>query len=140
MLFNRGVKNSNSCILPDPTDALLIHICHKLSHVINGIEEQFYREISLYVTQNGFSWKDFWGRAEKTGIMGFVWLVVERWKKTMNSDLVLPAAPSIYSWFLAYSNLFMRCKSSFARRVFFEVPFVRNVLMLAWHKCRNMVF
>ena len=137
LLFKRGITVSEACILPDPTDALLIHICHKLAHVIDGFEEQFYREITMYAEQQGFSWEAFWKRAKETEIIGFIWLVIEKWKRIKSFDISLPPAPSLYSHFLATHNLFMRSRSSLARKIFFEVPFVRNIFELIRYKLKK---
>ncbi|HEX2955345.1 MAG TPA: nucleotidyltransferase family protein, partial [Chitinispirillaceae bacterium] len=138
LLFSRSVKVSNSCLLPDPTDALLIHICHKLAHVIDGFEEQFYNEISLYSSQNGFDWKTFWERAEATGILNFIWLVLEKWRRKSKPDnFLLPECPSFYAAIISRADLFMKGGSPLVRKMFFEVPFVRNCIGLTLYKIRE---
>lgn len=132
-LFGRGVPVTGNCVFPDPVDALLIHICHKLLHVIDGFEPQFYREVVLYARQKGFSWKLFWERAETTGILPFIWLVVHRCSTQLQTRFPLPPSPSVYAAFLGRFNLFMRCRSRMGRRLFFEVPFVRSVGGLLWY-------
>ncbi|MBN1601907.1 MAG: nucleotidyltransferase family protein [Chitinispirillaceae bacterium] len=137
-LFERGKRISQSCILPDPVDSLLIHICHKLAHVIDGFEDLFYEEISLYSSQNGFDWKTFWERARKTGIISFIWLVLEKWKKRKQLDeFYLPAPPSFYAALLSRTGLFMKGNRAIVRKFFFEVPFVRDSLKLAVYKIRE---
>ncbi len=138
LLFERSVKVSDSCFFPDSIDALLIHICHKLAHVIDGFEEQFYNEISLYSSQNGFSWKIFWERAEATGILNFIWLVLEKWKKKKKpDDFLLPECPSFYAAIISKTNLFMAGRNPLLRKMFFEVPFVRNPIQLMLYKIRE---
>jgi hypothetical protein len=138
LLFKRSVKVSDSCFFPDPIDALLIHICHKLAHVINGFEEQFYNEISLYVSHTGFSWKEFWERAEATGIFNFIWLVLEKWKKKKKPDyFFLPECSSFYAAIISKTNLFMTGRNPLIRKIFFEVPFVRNRIKLLIYKIRE---
>lgn len=137
-LFERGIRVSQACILPDPVDSLLIHICHKLAHVIDGFEDQFYEEISLYSSQDGFDWKTFWERARKTGIVSFIWLVMDTWKKKKQPDeFCLPGPPSFYAVILSRTGLFMRAKSAIVKKIFFEIPFVRNSLKLAVYKIRE---
>jgi hypothetical protein len=137
-LFKRGIEISKSCIIPDPVDSLLIHICHKLAHVIDGFENQFYEEISLYSSQKGFDWKTFWDRACKTGVMSFIWLVLEKWKKGKKIDnFFLPESPSLYAAILSKTGLFMKGDSPIVRKIFFEVPFVRNVIQLTSYKIKK---
>lgn len=138
-LFRDGIQMSGSCIVPDPTDALLIHVCHKLLHIIDGFEEQFYREIDIYVQQDGFSWPLFWTRARETEIMAFIWLVLQKCNTLCGAGYTLPAAPSLYAGLLGRYDLFMRCRSSFGRRLFFEVPFVRDLLGLALYNIKRRV-
>jgi hypothetical protein len=140
-LFKRGIRISCSCILPDAVDSLLIHICHKLAHVIDGFEDQFYEEISLYSSQEGFEWEIFWERACKTGILGFIWLVLETWKKKKKQDnFLLPGSPSLYTTILSRTGLFMKCESPIVRKMFFEVPFVRNIIQLTQYKIKKNYF
>jgi hypothetical protein len=135
-LFNRAVHLSRSCLLPDPVDALLIHICHKLAHVIDGFEEQFYSEIRLYASQNGFDWEVFWKRAKTTGIYNFIWCVIDKCIKHTDLFLARPPAPSLYCKFLSMFDLFMYGSHPLIRRVFFEIPFTRDPLFLFKHKFR----
>ncbi|MBN1757878.1 MAG: nucleotidyltransferase family protein [Chitinispirillaceae bacterium] len=130
-LFTHGNVVSESCRFPDPVDALLIHICHKLLHVIDGFELQFYREIPLYVQQEDFCWEVFWDRAGKTEIPAFIWLVIHKCNLLLHTKYYLPAAPSVYASFLARFDLFMRCHSPVGRRILYEIPFVRSVVGLA---------
>ena len=140
-LFDRARIVSESCRFPDPVDALLIHICHKLLHVIDGFELQFYREIDLYARQEGFSWDVFWERAGKTGITAFIWLVVHKCNTLLDTGFQLPAAPTLYASMLGKLNLFMRCRSRAGRRLLYEIPFVRSVFGLArynWIRRREL--
>ena len=137
-LFCRAVPKSESCVFPDPVDVLLIHICHKLLHVIDGFELQFYREIELFAQQYGFSWPEFWIRAERTGVMAFIWLVVQKSNTLLGTAFPLPDVPSWYAAILARLNLFMECRWTVGRRLFFEVPLVRNVLGLLRYKVTHL--
>ena len=138
VLFNRGVVGDTSCIFPDPVDALLIHICHKMIHVIDGFEDQFYWEIALLARQNGFSWKMFWSRVESTGIVGFIWCVLYKYEKLFNAKCQLPRTPSLYAFLLSRCGIFMRCKNASLRRLFFEVPFVRDLIgMVVYTRTRR---
>jgi hypothetical protein len=137
-LFKRGIKIDKSCIIPDPMDSLLIHICHKLAHVIDGFENQFYEEIGLYSSQSGFDWKIFWDRASTTGILSFIWLVLEKWKKgKKEDDFFLLKSPSFYATILSRTGLFMKGNHPMVRKIFFEVPFVRNIFQLTVYKIKK---
>jgi hypothetical protein len=137
LLFSRSVKVSCSCLLPDPIDALLIHICHKLAHVIDGFEDQFYNEIQLYASQEGFSWEVFWERAQATGIINFIWCVIDTFCKKTKVSVKMPSTSSLYCRFLSRLNLFMACRKPLLRKFFFEIPFNRNSFRLLWYKFRH---
>lgn len=137
ILFSRSVKVSDSCLLPDPIDALLIHICHKLAHVIDGFEEQFYSEISLYSSQIGFDWNAFWVRAEATGILNFIWCVMDKHCKREKIRIKIPSTRSLYCKFLSRFDWFMECRNPLVRKVFFEMPFTRYPLKLGWYKFKH---
>lgn len=129
-LFSHAVSKSASTFFPDPVDALLIHICHMLPHVVDGYSEQTFQEISILTSQSGFSWDKFWIRAETTGIISFIWLVIHKCNRFLFTSFPLPTPPSLYAALLGKFNLFMACKWPLGRRIFFEIPFVRDIIML----------
>jgi hypothetical protein len=133
-LFSHGKFAGKSCTLPDPVDALLIHICHAIAHVLDGFTPGFYQEIDLLSRQDGFLWELFWQRSKTTGIYDFIWLTVDKCNKLLGKSLPIPRASSIYAKMLSRCNLFMKCKSKILRRLCFEIPFVRNPWALLWHK------
>ena len=133
-LFSRGIQVSSSCVFPDPVDVLLIHVCHQLAHVISGFKDQFYSEIVLYSRQHGFSWPAFWKRAKDTGVLGFIWIVMEKCSRQKKLAIDLPPPPSLYTRFLSRYNFFMGGKNRLLHRLLFEMPFVRNPWGLMMYK------
>lgn len=136
-LFLHGKSAGKSCVLPDPVDALLIHICHALAHVLDGFTLGFYQEIELLSRQDGFLWELFWQRSKTTEIYDFIWLTIDKCNKLLGTSLPLPPASSMYAKIISRRNVFMEYKSKVLRRLCFEIPFVRNLWLLLWHKVYN---
>lgn len=133
-LFSRGVPANTTCILPDPTDCLLIHVCHMLVHIIDGFNEQHLLEIEHYLNHPGFSWEQFLERSKTTGVHTFIWLVMRSYSRAMNYSVPLPKPLSPYALFLDKFNLFLAGSNPLLRKIFFEVPFVRNPVWLLFYK------
>ena len=138
-VFSRGSKLNDACILPDPIDASVMYVCHMLVHVIKGFDEQVYREMEVYIHQEGFCWDIFWQRARGTGITGFIWLAVRKCSRVVNAAFQVPPPPSLYAAFIDKFDLFMRSERPLFRRAFFEMPFVRNPGILLWYKICNFL-
>jgi len=140
-LFSRGVSVNTSVIFPDPADALLIHICHMLPHVVDGFSIQALEEIERYVSPDAFSWHLFWERAESTGVSGFIRLIIATCRRhTINSHTItLPAIRSPYAGILLHFDLFATIKNRMARKLLFELPFVRNPWWLLRYKTTRRI-
>jgi hypothetical protein len=132
LLFERGVATSSLRVLPSAEDALLIHICHTLVHIVYCIKDTSFEETGLISAQAGFSWEEFWRRAKGTGVMGFCRFYIEWCKKTVGLQVVLPRG-----WF-PYSTVMGRCAKietylrvdASIRRLLLELPMVRSPLWL----------
>lgn len=135
-LFRRAVKTNGPCVFPDATDALLIHVCHMLPHVVDGFSSQAMAEISSISSLQGFSWKEFWQRAATTGIFSFIWLVISTYRldSSEQQTLQIPAVRSLYTRMLLRTGLFISLKNRAMRKILFELPFVRKPWWLLRYK------
>ncbi len=134
-LFSRGVIQNSNCVFPSPSDAMLIHVCHYLHHIYKRFDNSFFEEIALLEGQKEFSWKDFWIRAEKTGIKPFVWLMISLYSKNYQKKTDSP------DWSNPYTRILLKFSLNWyaglnpsIRRIILEIPFVRRPLWLFRHK------
>ncbi|NLL13583.1 MAG: nucleotidyltransferase family protein [Fibrobacter sp.] len=137
-LFCRGVIQNSNCVFPSPEDAMLIHVCHYLHHIYKNFDISFFEEIALLEEQKNFSWKEFWIRAEKTGIKPFVWLMISIYARIYQKKTFSP------DWSSPYTRLLMRFSfqwyaglNPLIRKILLEIPFVRRPLWLIRHKIRR---
>lgn len=138
VLFKRSPSPSLSgCQLPDPVDALLVHCCHTIAHVIDGFELQVYRETPLYAGQHGFSWDHFWERARMTGILPYIVLFIRTCNRLLGTSFPVARHNHFYAQLIDNCNMFMAFKNPLLRKLLFEVPFVRNPAWLLLYKIRH---
>jgi len=138
-LFCRGINQNSNCIFPSPEDAMLIHVCHYLHHIYNNFDLSFFEEIALLEGVGNFSWKEFWSRAEKTGIKHFIWIMINIYARIYRKKIYSP------EWSNPYTRLLMKFSfewyaslNPFIRKLILEIPFVRNPLWLIKHKiCKS---
>lgn len=140
-IFMRGKKVEEGVIFPDITDVLLIHICHMLTNVIYGYNKLAFDEISIYHTQPDFSWQHFWMRAEATGIIAFITLILQIYQKKHAVTIpFLYRYKKLYVKFIVWSTLFITLKNRLFRRILLEIPFVRDAFWLFKYKVSHNWF
>lgn len=139
-LFQRGspVEGDSNQVLPGPEDALLIAICHRLVHAAHSPPPRTYDELALVAALPGFSWERFWEAARATGVEGFVHYLLKQCERHTGLQASFPrkhpyaGALAHVPRIAAYGRL-----SSVFRRVFVELPFVRNPAGLVLRKLRT---
>lgn len=134
-LFYRGVNKNSNCVFPSPEDAMLIHICHYIHHIYKDFDISFFEEIALLEGQKEFSWKEFWIRAEKTGIKSFIWLMISFYSKNYQKKTDSPDWGNPYTrTLLKFSLQWYAALNPSIRRIILEIPFIRKPLWLLKHK------
>ena len=71
-LLDRAFSRGGYAFFADPVDALLIHLCHAHTHIYLEMRSTVCEEARILSRVLGFKWEEFWLRAEKTGIVPFL--------------------------------------------------------------------
>ena len=126
-IFKRGKQMQTSYYLPCPEDALLLHLCHLLTHISFEFRSTIFEEITLISGQDEFSWKRFFDRAQTTGIVHFIYFVLTTYSCTTGRF-----PPGCKTTWYTKLQAQVACRIGFNRlpqwyrRLFMEMPFVRK--------------
>jgi hypothetical protein len=134
-LFARAVSQKQQCLLPCVEDSLIIFLCHLLVHIPFEIRKTVFQEIEILSNQEDFSWEKFWNLSTQTGIQQFFNMLLIYYSKLKKEKVPLKN-PSLYAKLLASIGTRKVYESMpvWMRRLFLEIPFVRNPLKLIWGK------
>lgn len=134
-LFSRSRPGDGRLRLPSPEDSLLIFLCHIQSHMPFEFRNTYLEEINLLVSQEGFSWEKFWDLSPSTGIEPFIYFTLRLYQKKYHCTINTPTN-YLYSDLLVkkFSLQWFEQLPQWARRVFFDLPFVRRPVWLLFYK------
>ena len=134
-LFKRSKTGNGVLHLPSPEDSLLIFLCHIQSHMPFEFRNTYLEEINLLVSQEGFSWEKFWTLSPSTGIEPFIYFILTLYQNKYHSNINAPKR-YLYSDLLVkkFSRQWFDHMPQWARRIFFDLPFVRRPIWLLFHK------
>lgn len=134
-LFLRGKKKNDYCFYPSAEDALLLCLCHILCHIFFEYNTTNLEEIRCLVQKTNFSWIIFWEYAHETGIEPFIYFLLVMYRKKYQQPIDNPRW-YLYPFILAHLFTPKRYNALpvWARRIVFEIPFVKNPLKLFWKK------
>ena len=134
-LFSRAVSGGGLRKLPCPEDSLLIFLTHAFTHFFLEFRETNFEEIGLLLAQKGFCWEKFWASCQKTGIVGFIYMVLRLFEENTK---VLVQFPKRY-W---YEEIQVRIIRRFGyqalprwyKRLFCELPYIKKPLSMVLRK------
>ena len=78
-LFDRGVKQGRRTF-PSAEDALIICLCHGLSHAGHFYSDALFEDVPL-LKQASIDWKKFWYIARSTRVEAFMYYVLKKFEK-----------------------------------------------------------
>lgn len=141
-LFGRGTRGGDGLrVLPDAVDTLLVHVCHALVHVGQGLDVGQFAEAGLIAELPGFCWEEYWRRAEQAGVGGFSMLYLGYVSRHTGMDV--GEAGRVHRYAAAVSRHMrlgrMNRLPQLVRRLLCEVPFVRRPLGLGRQGLRARV-
>jgi hypothetical protein len=134
-LFSRALPANGYRRLPSPEDALLIFLCHLQSHMPFEFRASTFDEIGVLSSANGFDWDRFRSRCPSTGMEAFIYFILRAYARERRVLVPVPGnhpyAGLLARWFtpVRYAAL-----PGWARRILFDIPFVRNPGWLIRHK------
>jgi len=135
-LFGRSIETGTFCVLPDPVDALLIHVCHTLVHIADDWRETNFDEMHILSQAPGFSWDEFWNRARTTGILAYIAFIMGEYKHRFNPALHSPKTGVRAAMARVLFKHRMAARLSMLRRFILEIIFARDPLKLVMNKLK----
>jgi hypothetical protein len=78
-LFARGMHRGHRT-LPCAEDALIICLCHGLSHAGHFFSDALFGDVEL-LTNTSMDWARFWDIADSTGVAAFIYYVLKRFER-----------------------------------------------------------
>jgi hypothetical protein len=140
MLFARGIKQGHRT-LPCAEDALVICLCHGLSHAGHFFSDVLFDDVPL-LANTSINWEKFWKIANSTGIVGFVYYVL---KKIEKKGMILPMRIPKKTNNFTYASILLALSGDrdlsalppILRRLLIELPFCLDPLGLLVNKCKT---
>ena len=134
-LFRRASKSGLFRSIPSCEDSILIFLCHLQTHIAFEFRKTTLDELHTLIVEQKIDWKVFWCLSLKTGIDSFNYFMLRYFERKYRYPIHAPRY-YFYSDILARAFTKKRYERlpGWAKRVFFDVPFVRNPWWLVCHK------
>lgn len=136
-LFARSVKRGKFLRMPIAEDALLVACCHALVHLGYYLHEDVFKDISVISECRGFRWDEFWKGADQTGILPFIEFLFSLHPDMGASRSDRPGYGVFPRLWAKVFKHFYAIAPSWAKRLLFELPFVRRPLGLMIQSIRE---
>ena len=136
-LFARGMQQGHR-ILPCAEDALIICLCHGLSHAGHFFSDALFGDVEL-LADASINWGKFWDIAASTGIEAFMYYVLKRFERKGKIPSFLVPKKTIKFTYADFLLLLTRkcgigSLPPFFGRLLMELPFCRDPIGLVLDK------
>jgi hypothetical protein len=129
LLFSRGLQQGHRT-LPCAEDALIICLCHGLSHAGHVFSDALFDDVE-FLANPLIDWARFWEIASSTGAASFMYYVLRKYEKKEKIPLI-PFPKKTLKF--TYADILLLLEGdrdlgklpSILRRLLLELPFSRN--------------